>query len=421
MSEKDPQAVEGEAQEAPKRVAPLASLKHGQYRLLWAGGLCSGAAQTMQLFVNSYVVYEISGSAFQLGLTGLFAAIPVLLFSLLGGAMADTLDRRRLLTITHGIRVLPSLFLALVAAGDSLAVWHIYLVTFVSNTAGIFDRPARQALVSSLVPREELTNALTLNGIVNQFYHIVGPTIAGLVLAATDPTATYATNFGLYMLSWFAVLLLQAPPVMARPRGGYLSLIGEGIRFVRGQPVILSLLVLDIFVTGFGSGVFRQLMPVFAKDVLEVGPSGLGLLVSAFALGAFIGSNLLLVAGDFQHKGRVILTALFIHGVALIAFGASDIFYLSLAITVIAGTSDQIGAVVRNALILLITPNEMRGRMEAIRVTFTATAPPIGSIQGGSVASAIGAPTTVLIGGIVTVVAVTAANLLVPAIRKVRA
>ncbi|MPZ48825.1 MAG: MFS transporter [Dehalococcoidia bacterium] len=419
MAEQTPPTA-AEDDEKPDRVSPIAALKHGQYRLLWSGGLFSGAAQTMQLFVNSYVVYEISGSAFQLGLTGVFAAMPVLLFSLLGGAMADKLDRRRLLTVTQGIRLLPSLFLAVIAAGGGLAVWHIYLVTLLSNTAGIFDRPARQALVSNLVPREHLTNALTLNGIVGQFYNIVGPTIAGFVLAATDPTVSYATNFFLYMLAWFAVLLLKAPPTPARPgRGGYLSMIGEGIEFARGRPVILSLLVLDLFVTGFGSGVFRQLMPVFAKDVFEVGPSGLGLLVSSFALGAFIGSNLLLAAGDFKHKGRVILIALFIHGLALIAFGLVPWFYIVLPITVIAGISDQIGAVVRNAMILLMTPNELRGRMEAIRVTFTATAPPLGSIQGGIVATAIGAPLAVVMGGVVTVVAVTVADRIVPAIRKV--
>jgi len=419
------------ADTAPKRISPIAALKHSQYRLLWSGGLCSGAAQTMQVFVNSYVVYEISGSAFKLGLTGVFAAAPVLLFSLLGGAMADTMDRRRLLTITQGIRILPSLFLTILSANNGLDVWHIWAVTFLSNSASIFDRPARQALVSSLVPKEELTNALTLNSAVGQFYNIIGPTVAGFILVATgggtseagaNPTISYALNCGLFSLSWVAVLLLKAPPTPARPgRGGYLSLIGEGIQFVRGQPVILSLLILDMFVTGCGSGVFRQLMPVLAKDVLDVGPGGLGLLVSAFALGAFTGSNLLLLAGNIEHKGKVILAALMVHGFALIAFGLSPWFYLSLGITVVAGISDQIGAVVRNTLILLITPNEMRGRMEAIRVTFTATAPPIGGIWGGSIATLLGASAAVFIGGVVTVVSVTIADRLVPAIRKVTA
>jgi MFS family permease len=372
----------------------------------------------MQLFVNSYVVYEISGSALQLGLTGVFAALPVLTFSLLGGAMADKLDRRRLLTVTQGIRLLPSLFLALVSGAGELAVWHIYLVTLVSNMASIFDRPARQALVSTLVPREELTNALTLNGIVGQFYNITGPVIAGFVLAATDPTASYATNFVLYALAWVAVLLLKAPPVQARPRAGVLSMIGEGLVFVRERPVILWLLVLDIFVTGFGSGVVRQLMPVFAKDVLEVGPTGLGFLTGAFALGAFLGSNILLWAGDIQKKGQLVLACLIIHGLALIAFGLSPWFYVSLPIIVIAGCSDQIAAVTRNALILLLSPNELRGRIEAIRTTFTATAPPLGSIQGGIVATVMGAPFAVAIGGVITVVATLIVNQRVPAIRN---
>ncbi|HWC30545.1 MAG TPA: MFS transporter, partial [Dehalococcoidia bacterium] len=217
----------------PERVSPIAALKHAQYRLLWSGGLCSGAAQTMQLFVNSYVVYEMSRSPLQLGLTGVFAALPVLTLSLLGGAVADRLDRRRLLVVTQGIRLFPSAFLAIMAAGGGLAVWQIYLVTFVSNMAGIFDRPARQALISSLVPREHLTNALTLNQIVHQFYMIIGPTVAGVVLAATNPSFTYGANFVLFAISWLAVIFLKAPVVAARARQGYLSMIGEGLSFVK--------------------------------------------------------------------------------------------------------------------------------------------------------------------------------------------
>jgi predicted MFS family arabinose efflux permease len=270
------------------------------------------------------------------------------------------------------------------------------------------------------VPREALTNALTLNGMVHQIYVIGGPTIAGAVLAATDPSVTYLTNFVLFGLAWVAVLLLKAPPAQGRSRAGVLSLIGEGLVFVRARPVILWLLVLDMFVTGCGSGVFRQLMPVFAKDVFEVGPQGLGLMTSAWGLGAFVGSNLLLLAGDIQKKGRLILACLVIHGLALIAFSYTPWFFVALPIIVVAAISDQIAAVTRNVLILLLSPSELRGRIEAIRTTFTATAPPLGSIQGGIVASAMGAPFAVLIGGVITVGSTLVVDRLVPAIRRVQ-
>ena len=403
-----------------RRVSSLAALQSPGFRLLWFGGLFSGAAQTMQMTVNGYVMYDITGSPLQLGLTGLFAAIPILTFSLLGGAIADTVDRKRLLVFTQGIRLFPSFFLAFMATTGSIAPWHIYLVTLITSMSSIFDRPARQALVASLLPREHLTNAITLNSTVGQFYQIIGPSMAGAILAVGSAGASYSVNFCLFFIAYFAIILLKAPPVPARPgRGSLISMMGEGLQFLRGQREIFTLLILDFFWNGFA--VYKQMMPIFAKDILEVGPVGNGLLLSAAAFGAFAASGAILLLGNIRKKGLVIMGCIWLYSIGLIAFGLSDWFLLSLPLAVMLGVVDQTAATLRNAFILIVTPDELRGRMEAIRITFTAGSPAIGNLQGGIIATLIGAPYAVALGGVILLVAVFTADRLVPSVRRTEA
>jgi MFS family permease len=400
-----------------ERISSIAALRSPGFRLLWFGGLFSGAAGTMQMAVNGWVMYEMTGSPLQLGLTGLFAALPILTFSLLGGAIADSVDRKRLLVVTQGIRLIPALLLAILASTDSLRPWHIYLVTLITSTSSIFDRPARQALVASLVPREHLTNAITLNSTVGQFYQIIGPTVAGVILGVASAGASYSLNFVLFVIAYLTIVLLKAPHVAARPgRGSLLSMMGEGLQFLRGQREIFTLLILDFFWNGFA--VYKQMMPIFAKDVLEVGPVGNGLLLSGAAFGAFAASGAILLLGNVRKKGLVIMACIWLYSFGLIAFGLSPWFLLSLPLTVMLGIVDQTAATLRNAFILLVTPDELRGRMEAMRITFTAGSPAIGNLQGGIIASVIGAPYAVAMGGVILLVAVVIADRLVPSVKR---
>ncbi len=407
-----------DSQAGQERAGPLAPFRYPNYRLLWLIGVFSGSGFQMQQVVNSWLVYELTHDPFALGLLGVFRAVPIVGLSLFGGAVVDAMDRRRLLLFTQAIRGLLGVVLLVLAALQVLQAWHIYVVQAMSASASVFDGPARQAMLPATVPRSGITSAIVLNSTTNQLTRTIGPTIAGLFLAiAAGPVLAYAVNAGLFLCGWLTVWRMHMPHISGSsgPRQSVGQLMKGGLVFVKNTPVILGMLLLDALATFFTA--YDALLPIFARDVLGVGPQGFGLLASAPSFGSFVGAaTVLFFFSQVERRGRVVLLAVLAYGLAVLVFSLSPEFVLSFVALMLAGLLDQSAVTMRNSVLLLLTPNELRGRVESIRLMFIQGGPTLGAVQAGALASVFGAPIVLAVESLAVLVIVAAVHLKVPAI-----
>ena len=402
------------------RVAPWASLAFRDYRLFWAASLLGNIGLQMQQFANVYQVYEITGSALKLGLAGLFQAIPVLTVGLFAGTIADAVDRRKLLMLTQVLGLLLVLGMAVLTASGRIQVWHIYGMTFAASMINMFAQPSRTSLIASLVPKSHLMNGVTLNLAVQQVAIILGPMLAGILVAVFGSASAYYVNALLFapaLLCLWIMRVKPAPRDQGAPTGP--SAILEGLRFVATTPILVGLIFLDTTATLFGA--FRALMPVFAKDILAVGPAGLGALVSAPAIGGLVGTIGILGAGNIRRKGLMVLTSTMLYAWGLVVFGLSHWFVLSLVAAGFLGIMNSVGVASRHTTVQMVTPEHLRGRATSVHQMFSQGAPSLGYILCGGLASAVGAPLTLVIGGAVCTAVVIALALRSPQVRNYRA
>jgi MFS family permease len=273
----------------------LNALKHRNFRLLWFGQLVASVGQQIQQVAIAWQLFVMTDSTFQVGLVAAFGIAPFLLLSFVGGTVADKFERRRILLVTQSFTMISAVVLFVTTLAGVISPGIIYAIAFISGMTRSFDGPARQALIPNLVPRNQLANALTMNTVLRQLATVVGPGIGGVALGIFGVGPTYAFNGVLHIAIIAALLLMDRIPVPARERQNNLDLALGGLRFVRREPVVLSILCLDWLVNLLGST--RVLMPVFARDILEVGPEGLGLLYAAPAAGAVTGALFLSAIG----------------------------------------------------------------------------------------------------------------------------
>ena len=308
---------------------PWASLRYRNYSLLFLLSLFATTAQQMRQTQNFYQVYELSGSAFQLGLTGLAQGIPIFVLGLFGGTLADFVDRKKLLLMTTGGNLIVAAAFAVLTLADAIQVWHILVGTALTSALNIVLNPTRMSMISKLVPRSHLTNAVSLNSSVSQASHFIGPMLAGLSLAWMSTGDAYAFNALFYLPAGAAIVLLQPPPRDEKARGQFSmgSILG-GVRFLFSQPIVFAMVMLDFVIVGVGY--YRPLLPVFAKDILFVGPAGFGMLSSAPAIGGIVGTFALLLFGDVKNKGVMALWSFLAYTAALGIFAVSTNFWLSL-------------------------------------------------------------------------------------------
>ncbi len=394
-------------------------LRHRDYRLLWLGQLVSMAGTQIQVVALAWQVYALTDSPLQLGLLGLLRAGPVMALSLVGGVFADTVDRRRLLLVTQTILLALAAVLAVTTATGRITIPLIYGVIVLGGMASAFDGPARQALTPTLVPREELTSALTLNVTIMHVGTIVGPTIGGLIIARAGVAAAYAVDAVSFGAVIGALLLMRASvggPLAGRP-GGLTALV-EGIAFVRRNGVILSVMLLDFLATLFGS--VQALLPVYARDILRVGPEGLGLLYAATSAGAVLGAIVLSARGRIRAQGPTLLVAIALFGASIAAFGLSTTFWLSAFFLACSGAADTVSMVLRGSILQLATPDELRGRATAVHMAFAMGGPQLGQLRAGAFASLIGPAGAALSGGLACIGVVLAVAALVPKVRHYR-
>lgn len=352
-----------------------------------------------------YQVYELSGSAFQLGVTSFLQALPFVLFGLFAGVIADSFDRKKLLLLSFLLQVVPGLLLALLTLSGTVRVWHIYTLGFIGAAVEVFSWPARAAMVPRLVPPPVLMNAVAINTMIIQTSFLAGPAIGGFLIDRSGLVATYLIGAMAFVPAALAILLVRTP---GAPEGGRRAIglrsLWEGVEFIWIQRIVLSLFLLDFGVTLVGF--YRPLLPVLAADLFRVGATGLGILYAAPSIGSLLGSMAVLAAGDARRKGVLVIVAALCFAGGLALLGVSRWFWLSAAAAVLLGFTDSISVAVRRTVVQLLAPDAMLGRASGLMVVFAQATNGLGALLAGAAAQAIGAPTALLAGSAACVVIV---------------
>src|SRR5262245_62236351 len=372
--------------------------------------------------VSLLVAPEHKGLA--LGLVGLVRIAPIVLFSLISGVVADAVDRRRLMLMTNIAAGAVAIVLAILTLRGLTVVWPIYALAAVGDAVSAFDLPARQALVPTLVPREHLPNAIALNSIMLQLASVVGPSVGGLLIAAEGVAAAYIVNaisFGFVIIA----LLMMSPQRSSlsstpeKREDVSLKAAVEGLRFVFQSPLIRSTMILDFLVTFFASA--TALLPIYAQDILRVGPQGYGWLFAAPSAGALITSAAMVPLTErIDRRGKVLIWAVVGHGVATVIFGLATGFWLAFIALALTGATDTVSMVIRNIVRQLETPDRLRGRMTGVNMVFFIGGPQLGELEAGVVANWLGAPFSVISGGIGCLLATAWITSITPALRHYR-
>lgn len=365
----------------------------------------------------AWQIYELTNSPLQIGLLGLVRAVPQVAMLLFGGLLADAIDRRRLMMGTQAGLCAVSAALAAITWAGQTSPLTLYCVTVLLALLTSLEGPARHALVANLVPREDLPRAMALYSSQRYVAVIAGPAVAGLLLALLGPAACY----GIDALSWSIMLLsLSLIRVRLPQTAGWRNVsfhsLSTGWRFVLGHAVIFPLLLMDFGANVFGS--VRALLPIYARDILLVGPQGLGLLYAASAAGSLAGAVGFGLMGSVRHAGRWILLGVTVYAISLILFAYSDVFWLSIVLLVASGVGDTISAVLRATINQLATPDSLRGRMASINSIFTNSGPQLGQFEAGLVAALLGAEMSVMIGGVIILIIVAFTASAFPNVRK---
>jgi MFS family permease len=356
--------------------------------------LTSLGAQLLQTAVL-WQVYELTGSALALGLTGLARAAPHIVLSLVGGVLADRLDRVRLIQSGQLVNAMLVLALAILTISGSVETWHLYVVTILNGGFTALTQPARTAVIPALVPSGRLVNAVALNATLMQTSMITGPAFAGVDIGVAGLGVVYAANGLFYLLAMLALLAVRVPAMeQADITGPWLSFV-EGMHFVRSKPVIVWLLMLDLGETILGS--YRALLPIFATE-LGVGAGGYGLLSAAPGVGSVVGAAFILSLGDMRYKGLFTLFGVLAYCGALVLLAVSPWFWLAVVAGGLLGATNSVQVIPRNSAILAISPDALRGRVDAFRSMLAGGGPPLGYMLSGILAAALGPPLALIAG-----------------------
>lgn len=395
-------------------VTPLR--EHPGFRRLWAGETISAMGNQLTTTAVPLQVYAITKSSFAVGVTGLVALVPLVTFGLLGGAISDAVDRRRLVLLTSsGLAVVSAALLALAVVGLR-AVWPLYLVVGVQAALVAVDQPARRAMIPRLVPLEQLPAATALGQVGWTAALTFGPLLAGVAIAASG----YGLAYGIDVLTFVAALygvgrLPSMPPMGGVTSAGFRS-VGEGFQFLATKPVVLMTFVVDIIAMIFGMP--RALFPAIAQTQFGGGTQTAGLLYSAIAAGALLGAALGGWFGRIRRQGLAVVVAIVIWGLAIAGFGLTHALLVGVLLLATAGAADMISAVFRTAILQTATPDEMRGRLSGVFIVVVTGGPRLGDLESGTVASLTSTTFSVVSGGLACVVGVVAAAAAVPSFAR---
>jgi MFS family permease len=407
----------------PLRHDPYASLRIGNFRWFVSSLLAMTVATQIQAVVVAWQIYELTHDPLSLGLIGLAEAVPFIAIALFAGHMADRRNRLRISLIALTALLLCSLALLSFSLRPGTITadrtWPVYAVIFLSGVARSFLQPARSALGAELVPRELYPNAVTWRSSAWQLAEVVGPAIGGLVYGFGSARAAYGVDAALMAVGLLSLARLRHPGrSSSSPAESFIESLGTGIRFVWRQPVILSALTLDLFSVLFGGAV--ALLPVFAAEILRVGPEGLGILRAAPAVGAVAMSLIMAHRPPLRRAGRTLLVSVAVFGLSIIGFGLSRDFLLSIVMLGLSGMADTVSVVVRSTLLQVLTPDHLLGRVAAVNAIFIGSSNEIGAFESGAAAKLLGTVPSVVLGGVATLVVVAVTALKVPPLRQLR-
>ena len=390
------------------------------YRALWIGQIISLMGTQMRYVAVAYQVYVITGSTVAVGLIGLVEVIPLIIFSILGGAIADRHDRRSLIARAQVGSLIVAAALGAISFGDAPSLLWIYLLTGVASAVNGIDRPARTAMVPQLVPPGTLSAAMALRQVVFQVTQIVGPAVGGLMLARFEIGWVYMIDAITYVAAIVALRWVPSTPVTSEGEGSPLQSIKEGLRFAVRTPVLLSIFCIDLVAMIFGMP--RAVFPELAAETFRVGPEGLGILYAALSAGALIGALTTGWVKNVRRQGRAVLLAVTAWGLLITLAGFSLwSFWLTLFFLALAGAADVISAVFRGTMLQESTPDSLRGRISAVQIMVVTGGPRVGDVEAGLVAGAFGAAPSVAIGGFVCLLGTAAIAKLFPSLRNYEA
>ena len=395
----------------------LSPFSHRDFRIFWTGLVLSGIGSQFTTVAMAWQIYELTDSPLQIGLLGLARAVPQVVLLLLGGLLADAVNRRKLMMCTQTSLFLVSGTLALLTVAGKTTPLMLYITTMLLALFGSLEGPARHALIPSLVPREHLAQALALNSSQRQVAVIAGPSLAGLVLALLGPATCYAVDAFSWLVMLLSLSLLRTKLQEGKGwRAVSLTSLREGLAFVWVHAVIFPLMVMDFGATFFGSA--KALFPIYARDILAVGPEGLGVLYAASAVGSLLAAIGMSLFVRVRRAGLWIFAGVAMYATCIVLFAGSRTFWLSVLLLASAGAGDTISAILRGTINQLSTPDDLRGRMVSINSIFTNSGPGLGQFESGLVAAWLGAELSALTGGLATlaILAVVAATF--PAIRR---
>lgn len=373
----------------------------------------------IQSVALSWLVFELTNSAFLLGVVGFLSSIPIFLLSLFGGVVADRMNKRNVLLLTQVVFMALAFILAVLTQMKLITPWQIMFIAVLNGTVMAFDAPSRQAMVVELVGKKHLMNAIALNSVAFNSSRIIGPALAGIFVSLIGMSGCFYVN----ALSFIAVIiallfinLSQARSAFSKPAGAIADL-KEGLIFIRNNPLIMILVVMIGIMSLFGTS-YAVLMPIFADDILKVGVKGLGILMSSAGIGAVIASLALARMGDFQNKGRLLIISSIVFSFSLILFSFSRSYLLSVIGLILMGWGNVSLFALVNTILQSTVKDEFRGRVMSVYMFIFAGMMPFGNLISGALASKAGAPFAVMLGGIICLVSFLAIGIRYPDLRK---
>ncbi|MBX7218914.1 MAG: MFS transporter [Blastocatellia bacterium] len=397
---------------------PYGALRSRNFRFYLIGNIIASMGTQMQSVAIGWELYERTGKAMALGLVGLVQILPILAFTLIAGHVADRYDRRRVIVAGQLLVAAASVGLALLSSrqGD---IRLMYGCLFLIGTARAFVFPAKSSLLPTILSKEHFSNAVTWNSTGFELASIGGPAVGGVLIALiANPAVIYALNACAATLFAALTAAILVERVVVSRKGVDVSTLVAGFRYVWNTKPILASITLDMFAVLFGGA--TALLPIFAKDILRVGPAGLGWMLAAPSIGAFTMAFIQAHLPPKQNAGRSLLLTVAGFGAATIVFGLSSSYWLSLAMLFLTGVFDNVSVVIRMTLVQTLTPDDMRGRVSAVNSLFIGTSNELGGFESGTVAALLGPVFSVVSGGIGTLVVVAAVAAIWPQIRTLK-
>jgi MFS family permease len=381
----------------PARQSPF---HHRDFALFWVAFVTTGVAMSMAQVAIGWQVYEVRGNPLDLGLIGLAEFLPLLLFALPAGHVADRFPRRRIyaLMVTNDIVVFVALLVVTVHGADR--VWPFFALAFLTGTGSAFGAAAGRAMTPSLVPQEILVSAMAQRSIGFQLSLVSGPALGGILFEIRGELV-YAVAIGLSLVALACVFAMRRGREPAAVGAADIGDVLAGVRLIRRTRVLFGAISLDLFAVLFGGAV--ALLPIFAKDILEVGPTGLGFLRTAPAAGSLLAALALARFPVRRRAGPTLFVVVAGFGACMVVFGLSREMWLSLLALALAGAFDLVSVVLRSTILPLVTPDEVRGRVNAVEMVFIGASNELGAFESGVAAALIGAVPAVVIGGIATI------------------